>query len=463
MKCAMETSRTRMLLTSCACVLALAVLSGQSELARRISLDFNATAPESVFRMVAEAIKCSLKVDPTVNQNVTIHLDRVTVKLALDAVCESIGCRWTFDGRQLIVTPSPGSPIGGVVGNSDFVRAALAKPLPSGLRFDRQSLGTVLDAVSRAAGPGFDFRVDGPEAKISISIDVSGRPPMEAVQAIVAAAGLKARLPISSRVDDDRVIRSFSVKLVLLPPDAPAALTLNDVLARAGEAARAFAVPDRRIVCEESDRLTILKKPPFMGVGNSVDDPAPVATRTIAATLSVSPSALDAKATNAPWEEVRQIVSAGRLQPAGPSKSWRVGYAPDVPVIWSAPLPRLAAVLLYPTNQPRFVFTKAGERRINGANTWEVQFRETAMPALLTAPINGSLWVDPASGQVLRSVIRIAKSGPIDEMTVTYALDRATGLWLPSALKQRTDLRDWTFVENSATFTKCRAVPIVGR
>ena len=68
MKCAMETSRTRMLLTSCACVLALAVLSGQSELARRISLDFNATAPESVFRMVAEAIKCSLKVDPAVNQ-----------------------------------------------------------------------------------------------------------------------------------------------------------------------------------------------------------------------------------------------------------------------------------------------------------------------------------------------------------------------------------------------------------
>ncbi len=92
----------------------------------------------------------------------------------------------------------------------------------------------------------------------------------------------------------------------------------------------------------------------------------------------------------------------GQLQPAGPSKSWRVGYAPAVPVIWSAPLPRLAAVLLHPTNQPRFAFSMPVNGGFNGANTWQVQFRETAMPALLTAPISGSLWVDLASGQVLR-------------------------------------------------------------
>jgi hypothetical protein len=216
--------RQRMRLACCLCALTFAAtLSGQGRLDERIWLNFNGAAPEAVFRMIAGAMECTLKIDPAVQQKVSIRLERVTLKLALDAICESIGCRWTIDGPQLLVDPLPAAPVaspspGGVVGNSDAVRAALARTLPAGLRFDREPLGAALDALSRAAGPGFDFHVGGAEASLPVTVDVGGHRPMDAVAEVMAAAGLKASYPISSTVDDDGVIRRFSVKLVLLGP-----------------------------------------------------------------------------------------------------------------------------------------------------------------------------------------------------------------------------------------------------
>ncbi|RPJ72727.1 MAG: hypothetical protein EHM24_08935, partial [Acidobacteria bacterium] len=156
----MNVIRLRTWVTAAVCAAAIAVTAAQSGLDRRISLDFNDAAPEVVFRAVTDAIRCTLDIDPAVRQKVTIRLDRVTVKLALDAACESIGCRWTFDGRQLTVLPlAPRPPaVGGVAGDSGVLRAALARPLPAGLRFERQPVGAALERVARAAGPGFDFR-----------------------------------------------------------------------------------------------------------------------------------------------------------------------------------------------------------------------------------------------------------------------------------------------------------------
>ena len=80
---------------------------GQGRLDERIWLNFNAAAPEAVFRVIAGAIRVHAEINPAVQQKVSIRLERVTLKLALDAICESIGCRWTVDGPQLLVDPLP--------------------------------------------------------------------------------------------------------------------------------------------------------------------------------------------------------------------------------------------------------------------------------------------------------------------------------------------------------------------
>jgi len=461
----MNVIRLRTWVTAAVCAAAIAVTAAQSGLDRRISLDFNDAAPEVVFRAVTDAIRCTLDIDPAVRQKVTIRLDRVTVKLALDAACESIGCRWTFDGRQLTVLPlAPRPPaVGGVAGDSGVLRAALARPLPAGLRFERQPVGAALERVARAAGPGFDFRIEGAQARIPVTADVSGRPPVEAAQALVAAAGLKADFPIKSRVAGDRVIRTFSVKLVLLGPGEPP--TLPEVLARAAEAAAAFATPDRRIMCEERGEQTLLVK--IWGVEERVYDEF-VAMRDVVLSLDLSTTPAR-RSSSAPWEEVLRVVSVSPLRAAGPTKEGRMldefGKPPNFPALWSgAHLPRMAAVLLHGINQPRFQFTKAGEASVSGVRAWEIRFRETGSPPLFTAPVEGSLWVDPSGGHVVKSVIRTTGRGPLDEMTVTFASNRVTSLWLPATMKQRTELLARSrmgrnlIVETAATFTACHPV-----
>lgn len=466
----MNVIRLRTWVTAAVCAAAVVVTAAQSSLDRRISLDFNDTAPEVAFRAVTSAIGCTLDIDPAVRQKVTIRLDRVTVKLALDAACESIGCRWTFDGRGLTVVPLAPQPpaVGRVAGDSGVLRAALARPLPAGLRFDRQPVGAALERVARAAGPGFDFRIGGAQGGIPVTADVSGRTPVEAAQALVAAAGLKADFPITSRVDGDRVIRTFSVKLVLLGPgERP---TLPDVLARAAEAAAAFATPDQRIMCEERVDQTFLVR--RWGVEERLYDEF-VAMRDVVLSLDLSTTPAD-RPSSVPWEEVLRVASASPPRAAGPSKEGRMwdefGRPPDIPALWSgAHLPRVTAVLLHGINQPRFQFAKVGEASVSGVRAWEIRFRETASPPLFTAPVAGSLWVDPSRGHVVKSVMRTTGRGPLDEMTVTFASNRATGLWLPATMRQRTELRARSragrrlIVETAGTFAACHPVAPGGR
>jgi TonB family protein len=70
---------------------------------RRISMDVKGVAPRRAFEMIARAVKCTLALDPKVTRPLTIRVTKITTRTALDAVCESIGCRWRLDGRTLRV------------------------------------------------------------------------------------------------------------------------------------------------------------------------------------------------------------------------------------------------------------------------------------------------------------------------------------------------------------------------
>ena len=72
-------------------------------------------------------------------------------------------------------------------------------------------------------------------------------------------------------------------------------------------------------------------------------------------------------------------------------------------------VPTAAMLFFYPEDHARFTFTRKGVKKIDGIETWEVEFRETRRPTLIRTssgkdvPIEGSLFVKPGDGTVVRT------------------------------------------------------------
>lgn len=141
--------------------------SAQDALAKKVTLDVNAASPASVFKAVASASGASftVTVDPAVTEPVDITIRNVTVKTALNAICESIGCQWTLTGSTLVVKPKAQSammigvvqPAGRGAGSekskaaaarAQVVLNALKQKLPADMRFENAPLDEVSKRLS---------------------------------------------------------------------------------------------------------------------------------------------------------------------------------------------------------------------------------------------------------------------------------------------------------------------------
>ena len=95
--------------TSCAVVLSFLVVTlsapalAQDATARKVTLDLNGVEPLAAFRAVAAAIDVGVALSPCVTDPVNIAVRNVTARTALNAMCESIGCRWTLTDGILVV------------------------------------------------------------------------------------------------------------------------------------------------------------------------------------------------------------------------------------------------------------------------------------------------------------------------------------------------------------------------
>jgi hypothetical protein len=117
------------------------------------------------------------------------------------------------------------------------------------------------------------------------------------------------------------------------------------------------------------------------------------------------------------WDESTQAWRSRRavLVMAGHGVS-APGWSPYRSTEEVSPLTALS-VLLSP-HRPRFTFSKRAEERRNHSSVWVVAFRETGEPMFFRdlagrpVPMSGEIWVDTASGAVLRSVFSLAADGP---------------------------------------------------
>jgi hypothetical protein len=95
----------------------------------------------------------------------------------------------------------------------------------------------------------------------------------------------------------------------------------------------------------------------------------------------------------------------------------------------------------------RFKFTS---RKNDAGEPWEIAFRETEKPTLIRTPdgralpTEGSIWVDPANGTIVRTRIKVSdvrtraagSNHASADVEVTYQRVAALDMWLPSAMTE---------------------------
>ena len=89
-----------------------AALAAGNPLDERVSLNLDNVSTDDTFRALSQMVGAErVVVDPGVTGKVTVTLKNVRVKTLLDAVCDSINCRWELQDKMLRVTSlSPDRP-----------------------------------------------------------------------------------------------------------------------------------------------------------------------------------------------------------------------------------------------------------------------------------------------------------------------------------------------------------------
>ena len=106
-------------------------------------------------------------------------------------------------------------------------------------------------------------------------------------------------------------------------------------------------------------------------------------------------------------------------------------------------IPTLAMMFLHARVRERFTFVSSGEEQLGtGVLTERVSFRETARPTLIKTtrgrdlPLDGQLWVDPATGAIVKTILNAADTSLRVGITVTFRRDDAVAIWVPAQMDE---------------------------
>lgn len=155
--------------------------AAREPLADRISLELEKASAREVFASLEQMI--GLPVDSSCEGAVTIRLENVSVRTALTALTESLGCAWQVEAGRIVVRD------GGTPPPETKVRVNLAPNFaePISLRLREARLIEVLQAATALLGVGLE--VDDALQAGSLSIDVEALPVEAALDRICALEG----------------------------------------------------------------------------------------------------------------------------------------------------------------------------------------------------------------------------------------------------------------------------------
>jgi hypothetical protein len=93
---------------------------------------------------------------------------------------------------------------------------------------------------------------------------------------------------------------------------------------------------------------------------------------------------------------------------------------------------------------PAFRFERRGTDTVDGERVWRIDYTETGRPTQVKRgttgedlPSAGSIWVEPASGRIVRTLLKNGDAGTAVEVSVRYQPNDAIGLWTPVRMEER--------------------------
>ena len=127
-------------------------------------------------------------------------------------------------------------------------------------------------------------------------------------------------------------------------------------------------------------------------------------------------------------------------------------------------IPTLALMFLHPDIHERFVFTADGDERVDGRTAARLEFHELQRPSLIKTtrgrdlPVWGTIWIEPASGTVLKTMMTAADPLVRAVVTTTFRKDEALAFWVPARMeeyyKAGSDVDEVTGLATYANFRK---------
>ena len=160
-------------------------------LGQRVSFSFTQTEVAAVLKFLAQARGLEPVIDPALTQKVSFRLEHVTLRTALDALCDSAGCRWRLDGKRLVFVALPSDAPRMASSPDDEPLAPLRTLVPAGTQFTGVPLSAAFRALSVIAGPGVDLDVEGVDTSQPVNGQVGSKTVQAAIRQLVASAGLK--------------------------------------------------------------------------------------------------------------------------------------------------------------------------------------------------------------------------------------------------------------------------------
>jgi hypothetical protein len=131
------------------------------------------------------------------------------------------------------------------------------------------------------------------------------------------------------------------------------------------------------------------------------------------------------------------------------------------PIRHNISVPTFALMILDPTNQERFEFKRKGEKKVGDVRTWVLTFTEVRKPTFIASPsgdsmpMRGEVWIDPATGRVVRTQVvvdsldafeelkrrpeKYSNSFPRMQMEVTWGPVAGLKTWVPIEMTELYD------------------------
>jgi hypothetical protein len=104
--------------------------------------------------------------------------------------------------------------------------------------------------------------------------------------------------------------------------------------------------------------------------------------------------------------------------------------------------PTLAMMFLHPRVRERFAFDDQGVDAVNLRSLVRIGYRELARPTLIKTTrgrdlaLTGNLWLDSATGTVVKTELNVADPEVRAQVTVTFRNDDKLKLWVPSQMEE---------------------------